>query len=129
MIDEEIRERLYAYIGGILRERDARLAAAGGTSDHVHLLVELPAALSVADAMRLVKANSSKWVRETFSTRQAFGWQTGYAAFSVSASAVEDVMCYIEQQPEHHRDKTFQEEFIDFLQRHRIEFIERHIWD
>ena len=95
LITEASRPRLYPYIASILGAKDGLLLAVGGTADHVHLLIELPAALSVADAMRLVKANSSKWARETFPTHAEFGWQTGYGAFTVSASATDDVIRYI----------------------------------
>ena len=116
LIDNEIRERLFAYMGGILREHDARLLAGGGTADHVHLLVELPSSLPVADAMRLVKANSSKWVREAWPSGKQFGWQTGYGAFSASSSSVDDIVRYINNQEEHHQSKTFKEEFVDELE-------------
>jgi len=128
-ITDDIRERLYAYIAGILREHGARVVVAGGTEDHVHLLAELPPTLPVADAMRLVKANSSKWVRESYPTHSSFGWQTGYAAFSVSTSAVDDVVHYIQQQAKHHRTRTFAEEFVEFLRRHKIEYDKRYVWD
>jgi putative transposase len=128
-INKDISERLYAYIGGILREHGARLAEAGGTEDHVHLLIEPPATLPVADVMRLVKANSSKWMRESYPTHASFGWQTGYAAFTVSVSAVDDVISYIQQQAEHHRTRTFTEEFVEFLRRNKIEYDERYALD
>ena len=79
--------------------------------------------------MRLVKANSSKWMRESYPTHASFGWQTGYAALSVSTSAVDDVVHYIQQQPEHHRTRTFAEEFVEFLRRHKIEYDKRYVWD
>lgn len=128
LIKESIRERLYAYVGGILREHKSQLIAVGGTENHIHLLVDLPATLPVSDAMRLVKANSSKWIRETFATHQSFAWQTGYAAFSVSSSAVPDVTRYIQRQAEHHRTATFEEEFVEFLRRHQVEYDERYLW-
>ena len=120
-ITEEVRKRLYPYIGSIVRANKGSLLAVGGTADHVHLLVELPGALCVADAMRLIKANSSKWIRETFATHVEFGWQTGYGAFTISASAVETVIAYIENQTQHHRARTFEEEFAAFLNRHGLE--------
>jgi REP element-mobilizing transposase RayT len=87
-----MRDRLYAYIGGILRNEQGHLLKAGGTANHVHLLIELKSAMAVADAIRLIKANSSKWVHETFSDHAKFGWQTGYGAFSVSLSAVDEIV-------------------------------------
>jgi REP element-mobilizing transposase RayT len=129
LITPDIRERLYAYIGGILREHGSTSLRAGGTEDHVHLLIELAATLPVADAMRIIKANSSKWIRETFPTHGVFAWQTGYAAFTVSASAIDDVKRYIDRQLEHHRERTFEEEFIEFLRRHDLEYDERYVLD
>ncbi len=128
-IKDAIQQRLYPYIASILRAKDSDLLAVGGTADHVHLLVELPATLPVADAMRLVKTNSSKWLRETFPTHRAFGWQTGYGAFTVSASAKDDVIRYIGNQEQHHRSRTFESEFVEFLNRHGLEYDDRYIWD
>lgn len=129
LIENDMSERLFAYMGGILREHDARLLAGGGTTDHVHLLVELPSSLPVADAMRFVKANSSKWVRATLPSSKHFGWQTGYGAFSASPSSVDDIVRYINNQEEHHRSKTFKEEFVEFLRRHEIEFESQYLWE
>lgn len=126
-IDPSIRDRLYGYIGGVLRQRGGRLIKAGGMYDHIHLLIELRSAVSIADAMRLVKANSSKWIHETFAEVARFDWQTGYAAFTVSSSAVENVVRYIDCQEEHHRTRTFADELAEFLNRHKIEYDERHV--
>ncbi|MBN1511349.1 MAG: IS200/IS605 family transposase [Phycisphaerae bacterium] len=128
-ITDELRQRLYDYMGGIVKGERGLLFEAGGTQDHVHLLVSLPAQLSVADFLRLVKTNSSKWVHETFAHHRAFAWQSGYGAFSVSRSNDDSVRRYIEAQPEHHRRTTFQEEFLEFLRRHEIPFDERYIWE
>jgi REP element-mobilizing transposase RayT len=128
-IKDAVRQRLYPYIESVLRAKGGDLLAIGGTADHVHLLVELPATLPVADAMRLVKTNSSKWLGETFLTHREFGWQTGYGAFTVSASAREDVIRYIDNQGQHHRSRTFQEEFVEFLNRHELEYNARYLWD
>jgi len=121
LLSEDICERVYGYIRGIAREIDANLIAVGGTADHVHLLLELPATLTIADAMRLIKTNSSKWVCERLATHADFGWQTGYAAFTVSASAVDKVAAYIANQEMHHRMRTFDDEFEAFLNRHGLE--------
>ena len=126
-IDPPIRERLYGYIGGILRQRGGRLVKTGGTCDHVHLLIELGSAISIADAMRLVKANSSKWMHQNFPENARFDWQTGYAAFTVSSSAVDNVVRYIERQEEHHRTTTFADELAEFLNRHKIEYDEHYV--
>jgi len=129
LIAMDIRERLYAYIGGIIREHDGRPIQAGGTANHVHLVLELPTATPISEAMRLIKANVSKWVHETFPTQAAFGWQTGYAAFTVSASSLDTVVRYVATQEHHHRSKTFDEEYVEFLARHELEYDGRYLWD
>jgi REP element-mobilizing transposase RayT len=108
---------------------DGKALAVNGTNDHVHLLIKLPPALSVAEAMRVLKTNSSRWVHEKDDAGRDFGWQSGYGAFSVSHSNVESVIRYIANQEEHHRTLTFQEEYVAFLKKHEIEFDERYIWD
>lgn len=120
LISLAIRERLWPYLGGIARENDMKALAIGGTADHVHLLLSLPAALSVSKAMQLLKGNSSKWLGETFAELrpQGFSWQEGFGAFSVGISGVEDTIRYIREQEEHHRKKDFREELEVFLKKH-----------
>jgi len=128
-IGPDVATRLYEYIGGILRRHNGQLVAAGGIPDHVHLLVALSKQSTVADALRDIKANSSGWVHETFPELRDFAWQVGYAAFTVSYSSLDDVTRYIANQAEHHRTKTFQEEFIAFLKRHNVDYDERFLWE
>ncbi|MFQ5496243.1 MAG: IS200/IS605 family transposase [Phycisphaerae bacterium] len=128
LITSELRPRLHAYLGGIVREQGAHMIACGGTADHVHMFVQLPAGAAIADMMRVVKACSTKWVHETFPSLASFAWQTGYAAFSVSASGVQDVRSYVEEQEVHHRTRTFEEEFVLFLRRHGVDYDERYLW-
>lgn len=127
LITPDIAARLHPYLGGIVREIGATALTVGGVADHVHILMRIPATLAISDAMRLIKTNSSKWAHETLAP--AFGWQTGYGAFSVSQSNIETVRRYIENQEQHHRHVTFQEEFIEFLKRHEIEYDEKYIWE
>lgn len=129
LIDDELRPRLFAYIGGVLRSEGCTLVAAGGMPDHVHLLVALDRKISIAEAMRLVKANSSRWIHDEFPALSGFAWQVGYGVFSVSASHVERVENYLSRQAEHHRAMTFQEEFVAFLRRHDVAYDERYLWD
>lgn len=121
--------RVYDYMGGIVRGLDGVLLAAGGMSDHVHLLIGLGATRALADVLRELKAGSSKWVHQTFPELGGFRWQTGYGAFVVSYSLLDVVKAYIDQQEEHHRSRTFQEEFVLFLRRHGIEYDERYLWE
>jgi REP element-mobilizing transposase RayT len=129
LITAELQPRLYAYWGGICKEQGYPLIAAGGTADHAHLLVSMSREVFVAEVVRVLKANSSKWVHETFAERREFGWQNGYAAFAVSFSNIEAVKRYLARQEEHHRKQTFQEEFVAFLRRHHIEYDERYLWE
>jgi REP element-mobilizing transposase RayT len=125
----DLQPRLYEYLGGILHNHGGVLVAAGGMPDHVHLLVGLSREMAVAEAVRAVKANSSKWIHGTFAEQREFAWQNGYGAFTVSYSHLGQVRQYLAGQAEHHRRMTFQEEFLAFLKRHEIEYDERYIWD
>ncbi len=128
LIADIIRDDLQAYPGGILRELRAVPIAIGGTADHVHVLTRLPAELAVADCLRILKTNSSRWVKEKWPERRSFGWQGGYGAFSVSESSRSKVIRYIQEQARHHRKISFQDEFLALLQKHGVEFDERYVW-
>ena len=128
-INADLQPRLFDYIGGICRAEQSVLLAAGGMPDHVHLLVSLGKMAALADFLRVVKTNTSKWVHEEFPSQRDFAWQAGYGAFSVSPSGLDAVKAYIAKQAEHHRVRTFQEELVEFLNRHEIEYDERYLWD
>jgi putative transposase len=128
-LDEPLRERLFAYVAGILVARSCRLLAAGGMPDHVHWLISLHQSVSIADAAKVVKSCSSKWIHETFPEHGTFAWQAGYGAFTVSSSNLSKVEAYIRGQAAHHRVMTFQDEFLAFLARHQITYDERYLWD
>jgi len=102
--------------------------AIGGTEDHVHALLSLPGMMSFAKAVQLIKGGSSKWVHDTFPEQQKFQWQEGYGAFSVSSSQVPKTIAYINNQKEHHRGKSFKEEFLELLNRHGIEYDSRYVF-
>jgi REP element-mobilizing transposase RayT len=120
---------LYPYIGGIIREDKGKLLKIGGILNHVHILARFSASISVSEMMRRVKGSSSKWVNESSRSTQHFSWQRGYGAFSVSESAVENVISYIGNQDEHHKKITFEEEFLLLLQKYKISYDEKYIWD
>ncbi len=128
IIDLDLQQRLWPFIGGIARQNNIKALAIGGVEDHVHVLLSLPADVSVSEAARKIKGGSSKWVHETFPLLKGFAWQEGYGAFSVSVSHVQDTIRYIETQAEHHRQKTFEEEYLMFLRKHGIPYDERHVW-
>ena len=125
---DAIRPDMHAYLGGILRELHAVPIAIGGTADHVHLLMRLPADLAVADCLRVVKTNSSRWAKERWPQRRSFAWQGGYGAFSVSESQRGAVISYIQDQARHHRRISFQQEFLAMLKKHDLEFDEQYLW-
>ncbi len=128
LITPDLQPRLFEYVGGILRNHSSSLIAAGGISDHVHLLVSMGRTMSVADAVRLIKSNSSSWIHEELQLPD-FQWQTGYGAFAVSYSNIDTVKEYLARQEEHHRTRTFQDAFREFLRRHGLEWDERYVWD
>jgi REP element-mobilizing transposase RayT len=121
------RQRVHAYLGGAVRTLGGAPEVVGGTVDHVHMLIGLRATHCLADVLREIKRSSSQWVHETIGLTE-FSWQEGYGAFTVSASNIATVRRYIAKQEEHHRKKTFQEEYIAFLRRSGVEYDERYLW-
>jgi len=128
IITSDFRERLWAFLGGIARENKMKALAVGGTADHIHILLTLPATITIAKAIQLLKGGSSKWVHETFPMHRHFAWQQGYGAFSINVSRTKDTLAYIHRQDQHHRTKSFEAEFLIFLKAHGIEYDERYIW-
>jgi putative transposase len=120
LIPSEVQPKLWAYIVGIGRNHQLSISAVGGIEDHVHILMELPGNIALSKAVQLIKANSSKWLNETHV--RGFAWQEGCAAFSVSASNVEAVIHYIDNQREHHKKQTFEEEFVALLKKHGVDY-------
>ncbi len=127
-LSPEIAGRLFPYMAGIVGERKGVPLIINGPADHVHLLVSVPTKESMADLLRVVKANSSRWIHEQFPAQKGFGWQAGYAAFTVSGSRAAEVTDYIAAQQEHHRRISFQEEFLTFLRKHGIAYDVRDLW-
>ena len=124
-----IEGRIWAYLGGIARQNGITPVLVGGVEDHVHLLLAMPPVVSVSEALKRIKGGSSGWVKETFPECRGFGWQDGYGAFTVSKSQMPEIEEYIRHQREHHRVKTFQEEYRAFLDRHAIQYDERYLWN
>jgi len=125
LLTSDLRDRLWPYLGGIARENQMKAVAIGGAVDHVHILLSLPAKLSVAKAIQLLKGNSSKWIHETFPKLRFFAWQEGYGAFSIGISGVDATVSYIKNQAEHHRKHSFREEFKTMLRKHGLNYDER----
>jgi putative transposase len=128
-ISTDVAERLYPYIGGIVRAEKGVLYEIGGVEDHVHMYLRWRPDGKVSDLMRTVKAGSSRWIHETFPERAAFAWQEGYSVFSVSKSQEDALKRYIRGQAEHHKTEDFKSELLLALRTHGIEFEERFVFD
>lgn len=120
-------DRIHDYIGGTIRGMNGIPHAIGGTSNHVHVFVGLRATHTLSDVMREVKSESSRWIHEELKLPH-FAWQEGYGAFTVSASHLEAVKSYVFHQDEHHRAKTFQEEYLEMLRRGLVEYDDAYLW-
>jgi len=129
IITADIRPRLHEYLSGVARKEFGPAIRIGGTADHLHGLLSLSTDVSVAEAMRKWKSPSSGWVHKTFAGKESFAWQTGYGAFSVSESNAASVIRYIDRQEEHHRNRTFEEEFVALLQGHGVAYDPDRIWE
>lgn len=125
--NEEIRAAMHAYLGGVVKTLGSEAVSIGGVTDHVHLLVVLPRTLTIADFMKELKRVSSLWAHEN--GMEKFHWQSGYGAFSVSQSNVDQVDAYIRNQVEHHKNVSFQDEYRLFLRKHAIPYKEEYLWD
>ena len=129
MIHSGFRSELLAYMHGIIRNEGARILEAAATVDHVHLLVSAGPTHALADLLRVLKANSSRWIHGKWPDAWAFAWQGGYGAFSVSESSVAHVTGYLQRQEEHHRHVSFREELRGLLETHGIAYDPAHFLD
>jgi REP element-mobilizing transposase RayT len=127
--DHAIRSDMHAYLGGACNRLECPCLTVGGVADHVHILCALSRNHSISEILADIKRESSKWVKTKGTDLAKFAWQNGYGVFSVSRSHVQDVSRYIREQEEHHRKKTFQEEYREFLEKHGVEYDERYLWD
>ena len=127
-LTDAIRSETYNYIAGIIANKHGQVLEMGGVPDHIHLVTSCSPTIALADFVRDIKANSSKWLRED-KGRRDFQWQTGYGAFSVSRSQIDAVQQYVRNQPEHHRKRSFEDEFRDILKRHGISFDEKYLFE
>ncbi len=128
-INGDVSERLYPYIGGIIRAEKGVLYDIGGIDDHLHLYLRWRPDGAISDLMRTVKTRSSKWIHDTFPTLSEFAWQEGYSVFSVSKSQEPAVKKYIAGQAEHHKSEGFKSELLRLLRAHEVEFDERYVFD
>lgn len=128
-ISESMDSRLHAYLATVARDAGCVAYRVGGSSDHVHLAVSLPRTLTQAELVEKLKVSSSLWIKNLDERLAGFYWQRGYGVFSVSASHLDALVKYIDGQREHHRVKTFQDEYREFLKKYQIEWDERYVWD
>lgn len=129
-IAQDIENRVWSFIGGIARKHKCTALQVGGIEDHIHALVLSPPIYAPSQIAKFLKGESSKWIHEEFQNMQTFGWQDGYSAFSVSKSIVPKVIEYIKNQREHHKGKTFEDEYLELLKLHEIDTIdEKYIFD
>jgi REP element-mobilizing transposase RayT len=128
MIVPEIRNKLWVYMGGIVKGEGGVFVEIGGVSDHIHMVIKLKPVHALSEIMKKVKGNSSKWINKQNPLTTKFTWQEGFGAFSVSESQLSSVIRYIREQEKHHKQLSFQDEFIQILKLHRVEYDERYIW-
>ncbi len=129
IITKNFRDELHKYMSGILKHDGAFPLSVGGWKDHVHVFFELPVTMSVSDEMRMLKATSSKWINDRKLVKGKFSWQEGYGGFSYSRSQRNSVINYIMNQEEHHRTKTFRDEYLELLKKFEILFNEKYVFE
>lgn len=128
-IDKKIEQELFQYIGGICKNIECNPVKIGGYKGHIHILCVLSRKIALMKLIEEVKSHSSKWIKTKGEKYQNFYWQRGYGSFSVNPAEIDVVVRYIENQAEHHRKKTFQEEYLAFIKKYKVEYDERYLWD
>jgi len=129
LIKEPVEQELYSYIGGICKSLECNPIQIGGHKNHVHILCILSKKIALMSLLEEVKANSSRWIKTVDNSLKHFAWQNGYGAFSVNPLGVDKVKEYIANQHKHHRKKSFQEEYLAFLDKFEVDYDERYLWD
>lgn len=128
-ISNKFKDELYKYICGIVTNNHQKVYAINGMPDHLHILISIKPNCLLSDLVRDIKANSSKWINQKKIILGKFQWQEGFGSFSVSESQISKVINYIEKQEEHHRIKSFRQEYIDFLKSYKIDFNEEYLFE
>ena len=128
-IKPEIEPELYAYMATIFDQLSCHAHKIGGTENHIHIACNLSRTVTVSKLLERVKKGSSKWIKTKGTIYQKFAWQVGYGAFSFGRSQLQTVIQYIENQKEHHRKVTFEEEYLEFLKKYGVQYDERYVWD
>ena len=128
-LDPEIRPRMHAYLATVCRDCGCEAYRVGGAADHVHIAARLARTISQSELLEKIKKTSSAWIKRQGSQYGGFCWQGGYGDFSIGWSQLEELLRYIDRQEQHHRTKTFQEEYRDLLRKNHVEFDEKYVWD
>ena len=128
LIPVEVESELFAYIGGILKSRGTRLLAAGCTQNHIHLLISFSKNDAFSVTMRELKASTSRWMKERDSSLRAFQWQEGYGAFSIGASQIPALRSYLQRQKEHHRTRSFEDEYVELIEKYDLDYDPNFLW-
>jgi REP element-mobilizing transposase RayT len=128
-LDPSTRPRLHAYLAIVARNAKCEAYRVGGTADHVHIAVRLRRTTAIAELVEELKTSSSKWLKTQRSELRRFAWQRGYGAFSAAPHELQALVDYLENQEEHHRIRTFQEEYLALLKQYGVQFDERYLWD
>jgi REP element-mobilizing transposase RayT len=129
IIRPEWEEQLYKYITGIVQNKEQKMLAINGMPDHIHFLLGMKPTCCLSDLVRETKKSSNEFIKENNLSKFKFNWQEGFGAFSYSHSQLDDVIGYIQKQKEHHKKKTFKEEYIDFLKKYRFEYDEKYLFE
>ena len=128
-IDRQIEERIWAYIGGIARKREMTALQVGGIENHIHVLVLAKPVVAPSQIAQWLKGESSKWIHDEFPHLSKFGWQDGYGVFTVSQSQVHHVIEYIRDQRKHHKDQSFEQEYVSLLKLNGVDYDKRYVFD
>jgi REP element-mobilizing transposase RayT len=128
-LDPDTRPKLHAYLATVARNAGCEAYRVGGVADHVHLAIRLSRTITIADLVEELKTSSSKWLKTQSPALAAFSWQRGYACFSVGPADLDSLRAYIDGQEEHHKTRTFQDEFRMFLKKYGVEYDEAYVWD
>jgi putative transposase len=129
LISESWEEELFKYISGIVKNKEQKMLAINGMPDHIHFLIGMKPSCCLSDLVREIKKASNEFINAKKFTKFKFQWQEGFGAFSYSHSNLDNVIGYINNQKEHHKKKTFKEEYIDFLTKFEIEFKNEYLFE
>lgn len=129
LLEDSWRSKLFAFIGNLINENNAKTIIVNGVEDHVHCLITIKPTICISDLMKVVKAKSSKYINDNQLTQSKFSWQVGYGVFSYSQSQIDSVYKYINNQKEHHKKESFNKEYLNFLNKFNVQYHEKYIFE